>query len=106
MEDNFEYFYEMMEDDSENYPDNEFNIEAAKNSVVPSKTYCLPETNIQPTPHLSITSLKDKEKAQKPKKKYKHKEPLFTHEYFEMTVNKNGEEVDSHEILDDKDIKK
>ncbi|CAG8568247.1 11177_t:CDS:2, partial [Scutellospora calospora] len=122
----------MIEDDSEYYYDNDFNIEAVENSVVLSETSCLLETNkssIQLMPYLSTTSLKYIfVLAQKPKKKYKYKEPSFTHKYFKMIVNKNDEDDkkygteykniesstrnlitylrDSYEILDDKNIKK
>ncbi|CAG8548770.1 6526_t:CDS:2 [Racocetra fulgida] len=50
-------------------------------------------SSIQPMPHFSTSPLKDKEKAQNPKKKYNCKEPSFTYEYFETAVNQKGEEV-------------
>ncbi|CAG8744706.1 2744_t:CDS:2, partial [Racocetra fulgida] len=78
MKENSEYYHII--DDSEYYYNNNFIIETAKNSVAPSEISCSSETatsSIQPMP-LST---------------YNRKEPSFTHEYFETTVNQKGEEV-------------
>ncbi|CAG8508456.1 7649_t:CDS:2, partial [Racocetra fulgida] len=83
IEDNSEYYYKIIEDDSKYYYNNDFIIETAKNSVVPSEISCSLETatsSIQPMPLFTL-SLKDKEKLS------------FTYEYFETTVNQKGDEV-------------
>jgi len=66
MDDDLEYYREMMEDDKYyNYNDNDVNSEITESSVTSTKTLYLPTTDtssIQTTAHPS-TSLKNKEKG-------------------------------------------
>ncbi|CAG8633047.1 10278_t:CDS:2, partial [Dentiscutata erythropus] len=103
MEDkDFGYYYEMMENDE--YYNNNDNSGIAESLTKTLSSPVADNSSIQTTTPLP-TLLKNKEKANKPenKRKYKHKIPSFTHEYFDK-INDKGEEIDEHGITSQDNI--
>ncbi|CAG8448749.1 8418_t:CDS:2 [Cetraspora pellucida] len=82
MKNNSEYYHKMMENDSEYYRNNDFNLEIAEN--------------------LYIFALAQKSEN---KKNYKCKKLSFTHKYFDTIVNKKGKEVRVCKVINEDGIK-